>query len=91
MLAVGSSAKWRSPNPLIPSLKDSSAPIESSSTRTPAGGSVVKRRASSSRATTAVPLSLAPGTTPRMPISVIAATVPSAEHEAGLGEERGRR
>ena len=37
MLSRGSSAKWRSPKALIPSLKDSSEPAESRITRTPCG------------------------------------------------------
>ena len=75
---MGSSAKWRSPKAFIPSLKDSSAPAERRMTRTPGTGGSARRFASASRETTAVPLSLAPGTTLREPISAIAAVEAAA-------------
>ena len=69
----GSESKWRSPNAFMPSLNDSSEPAESRITRSDEVGSERRRRASASSRTTAVALSLAPGTTSRAPISAIAA------------------
>lgn len=88
VLSRGSCGKWRSPNAFIPSLKDSSAPAESKITRTPAGGSSRKRWARASSETTAVPLSLAPGTTSRTPMSVIAATEPIPRNRPSLVSSR---
>ena len=57
----GRSAKWRRANACIPSMNDSSEPVESRITRTPGTGS--SRGAAESRTATPVRLSLAPGTT----------------------------
>ena len=68
--SVGSEAKWRRANACMPSMKDSSEPVETSSTRTPVDGLArARRRARPSSVATPVRLSLAPGTTPRAPIS----------------------
>ena len=72
-----SSSPWRARNPDIPSLNDSSEPVETSSTRAPVSGSSRSRCASAITAPTAVRLSLAPGTTAREAMSAITAIEPS--------------
>ena len=59
-------------------MNDSSEPVETSSTRTPLTGSSRSSRASSSSTATAVRLSLAPGTTVRVPMSKNASALPAA-------------
>ena len=61
----------------MPSMNDSSDPVETSSTRTLAVGRSASRRASSSSDTTPVALSFAPGTTCVEPIC--------ADHGRGAG------
>ena len=78
MRSRGSAAAWRATNPRMPSSSDSSLPVETSSTRTPAGGSSRSSRASSISSATDARLSFAPGTTARAAMSAIASTVPSA-------------
>ena len=74
VLSRGSSPKWRSPNAFIPSLNDSSEPVESRITRVEAVGSASSAAGErEQQRRRAVPLSLAPGTTPREPISAIEA------------------
>ena len=75
---VGSSdGPWRRTQPRMPSMNDSSEPVETSSTRTPSTGCSRRSRASSSRTATAVRLSLAPGTTVRVPMSANASAPPA--------------
>ena len=67
-------------------MNDSSDPVETSSTRTPSSGRSWSERAIASSVATALRLSLAPGTTPRAPMSAMAATVPAAEDRPGARE-----
>ena len=75
--STGSDGKCRAANACMPSMNDSSEPVETSSTRTPATGSAASVRARPSTVATPVRLSLAPGTVEREPISTIVAAVPS--------------
>ena len=61
----GRSGKWRRPKACMPSMNDSSDPVDSRITRSPSGGRLVAQRARASDSSTATPvrLSLAPGTT----------------------------
>ena len=61
----------------IPSMKDSSEPVDTSSTRTLVGRLSASRRATSSSDTTPVALSFAPGTTFVEPICAITAAAPA--------------
>ena len=61
----------------MPSLKDSSEPVETSTTRTPSSGRSRSAAASAITAPTALRLSLAPGTVARRPMSAIAAVAPA--------------
>ncbi len=70
--AVGSSGKWRFANRRMPSQVPSSE-VETSNTRTDSVGRSASARARAMRATTPVPLSLAPGTTDREPMSAMPA------------------
>ncbi len=71
--SVGRSGKCRRAKACIPSMNDSSEPVESRITRMPGIGSSLSDRASESSTATPVRLSLAPGTTLRRPMSAIAA------------------
>ena len=68
-------------NACIPSMNDSSDPVDTSSTRTLEVGSAASRRASSISVTTPVALSLAPGTTRVEPIWAITAAA-AGRHDA---------
>ena len=81
--AGSSSEKWRSPKPCMPSLNDSSDPVETSSTRTPSSGRSRSASASPTSTPTELKLSLAPGTAARAPMSAIAAVAARGEREAG--------
>ena len=72
----GSSWPWRSMNIPIPSHSASSE-VERNSTRTDSVGSATRARARAISATQPVPLSLAPGTTSREPMSAMKPTVPA--------------
>ena len=58
-------------------MKDSSEPVESSSTRTPSGGRSRRACASVTNTATELRLSFAPGTTRERPMSAMAALAPS--------------
>ena len=88
---AASAAAWRATKPRMPSMKDSSLPVESRITRTPSGGSSRSSRASSSRTATAARLSLAPGTTERVAMSPTASVEPSADQAAQRGAGRAGR
>ena len=83
----------------MPSMKDSSDPVETSRTRTRAVGRSASRRATSSSDTTPVALSFAPGTTFVEPICPITAAAPAetiaardpGRPAAGERSERGQR
>ena len=79
MLSRGSSAKWRSPNALIPSLKDSSAPAERSASNVP--GRLRDQPPGDGERVDPAPLSFAPGTTRRIPMSAIAAADTDPEQD----------
>ena len=64
-------------NPRMPSMNDSSEPVETSITRTLCTGSSASARATASSATTPVALSFAPGTTSRLAISANVAAAPA--------------
>ena len=61
----------------MPSMNDSSDPVDTSSTRTEEVGCAASRRASSINATTPVPLSFAPGTVRVEPICANTAAEPA--------------
>ena len=75
--------------PCMPSMNDSSEPVESKITRTPGGGSSRKARTSATLTATALRLSLAPGTTARAPMSIIEAPA-SAEKNAPMRRKERR-
>ena len=77
----------------MPSMNDSSDPVDTSSTRTDEVGSAASRRATSISAMTPVPLSFAPGTVRVEPICANTAaapadTTPPASRSARLPVER---
>ena len=96
----GSAAAWRATKPRMPSSSDSSLPVETSSTRTPSGGSSRSSRASSISSATEARLSFAPGTTGRAGDvghrerraerhhAARPAQAAQAEQRAGAGERR---
>ena len=63
MRSRSSAGKWRLAKPWIPPWSTSSAPQETSITRSPSTGVLRSRSASATRTATALRLSLAPGTT----------------------------
>lgn len=73
----GMASRWRRAKASIPSMNDSSEPVETSRTRRPLTGSSRSASARPTRTATPVRLSLAPGTTPRAPTSANTAMLPS--------------
>ncbi len=80
--------KWRAANARMPSMKPSSAPVDTSSTRRPSIGSRASWSATPTSAATPVALSLAPGTTSREPMSAKAAAEPSDTHVPARSSRR---
>ena len=75
----------------MPSMKDSSEPVDTSITRSPRTGRSRSEWASATTVATELRLSFAPGTTARAPMSAIAAAAPTASPRPPGGAQTARR